>query len=153
MRKKARKPVNYVASTIYVTPSQHDYLRRRAYEEKRTAAEIIRELVAREMEVAHMGPEQISRAVYSAIHEYYCREAQAGRDTRCDIYYDPDTQDVRAVSSGAAHSSFYPGIRVLDNVQASDFLTDDDPATYTKDEFIDACMAAHGNVEIPEESV
>ena len=47
---KARKPVNYVASTIYVTPAQHDYLRRRAYEEKRTAAGIIRELIAREME-------------------------------------------------------------------------------------------------------
>ena len=47
---KARKPVNYVASTVYITPAQHDYLRRRAYEEKRTAAGIIRELVAREME-------------------------------------------------------------------------------------------------------
>jgi len=46
---KTRKPVNYVASTIYVTPAQHDYLRRRAYEEKRTAAGIIRELIAREM--------------------------------------------------------------------------------------------------------
>lgn len=47
---KTRKPVNYVASTIYITPAQHDYLRRRAYEEKRTAAGIIRELIAREME-------------------------------------------------------------------------------------------------------
>lgn len=91
--------------------------------------------------------EQISRAVYSAIHEYYCREARAGRDTRCDIYYDPDTQSVRAVSSGAD----YPGIKIMDNVQASDFLAYDNPATYTKDEFIDACMVAHGNVEIPEE--
>jgi hypothetical protein len=152
--RKTRKPVNYVASTIYVTPSQHDYLRRRAYEEKRTAAEIIRELVAREMEVAHM--EQISRNIYGAIHDWYMQYRET-EDTRsgfsfsptCDIYYDPDTQDVRAVSSVAD----YPGIRVLDNVQASDFLTDDDPATYTKDEFIDACMAAHGNVEIPEESV
>ena len=47
---KARKPVIYVASTVYITPAQHDYLRRRAYEERRTAAGIIRELVAREME-------------------------------------------------------------------------------------------------------
>ena len=47
---KTRKPVNYVASTIYVTPEQHVYLRRRAYEERRTAAGIIRELIAREME-------------------------------------------------------------------------------------------------------
>ena len=90
--------------------------------------------------------EQISRAVYSAIHEYYCRETQAGRDTHCDIYYNPDTQDVRAVSSGAD----YPGIKIMDNVQASDFLTYDNPATYTKDEFIDACLTAYGYVEIPK---
>jgi len=52
---KARKTTNYVASTIYITPAQHDYLRRRAYEEKRTAAGIIRELVAREMEKEEEG--------------------------------------------------------------------------------------------------
>lgn len=89
---------------------------------------------------------QISRAVYSAIHEYYCREAQAGRDTRCDIYYDPKTRDIRAVSSGIN----YPGIKIMNNVGASDFLTYDNPATYTKDEFIDACLAAYGYIEIPE---
>ena len=83
--------------------------------------------------------EQISRAIYSTVYE-------SCRNTRCDIYYDPDTHDVRAVSSGVS----YPGIRVLDNVGASDFLVYDDPETYTEDEFIDACMAAHGYVEIPE---
>jgi len=83
--------------------------------------------------------EQISRAVYSTVYE-------SCRNTRCDIYYDPDTHDVRAVSSGAS----YPGIRVLGNVGASDFLVYDDPATYTEEEFVEACLAAHGYVEIPE---
>ena len=83
--------------------------------------------------------EQISRAVYSVIYE-------SCRNTRCDIYYDPDTHDVRAVSSGVS----YPGIRVLDNVGASDFLVYDDPATYTEEEFVEACLAAYGYVEIPE---
>jgi hypothetical protein len=147
MRKKTRKPVNYVASTIYVTPSQHAYLRRRAYEEKRTAAEIIRELVAREMEVAHMGMEQISRNIYGAIHDWYMQYRETG-DTRCDIYVDPVTQDARAVSSGAN----YPGVRVLADVSANDCV-DSDPAEYTQDEFVEACLTAHGNVEIPEESV
>ena len=76
-----------------------------------------------------MVKEQISRAVYSVIYE-------SCRNTRCDIYYDPDTHDVRAVSSGAS----YPGIRVLDNVGASDFLVYDDPETYTEEEFIEACL-------------
>ena len=87
-----------------------------------------------------MVKEQISRTVYSVIYE-------SCRNTRCDIYYDPDTQDVWAVSSGAD----YPGIKIMDNVGASDFLVYDDPATYTEEEFIEACLIAHGYVEIPEE--
>ncbi len=39
----------------------------------------------------------------------------------------------------------------MDNVGASDFLVYDDPATYTEEEFVEACLAAHGYVEIPEE--
>lgn len=83
--------------------------------------------------------EQVSRTVYSTIYE-------SCRDTRCDIYYDPDTQDVWAVPSGIN----YPGIKIMNNVGASDFLVYDDPATYTEEEFVEACLAAHGYVEIPE---
>lgn len=90
--------------------------------------------------------ESLSFRVYMAIHEYYCQAVQAGRETRCNVYLDEDSGRITTTMVVDLEPGKRPGAMVLEDVSATDYI-DDDPSTYTPEEFATACMVAHGEIE------
>ena len=90
--------------------------------------------------------ESLSFRVYMAIHEYYCQAVQAGRETRCNVYLDEDSGRITTTMVVDLEPGKRPGAMVLKDVSATDYI-DDDPSTYTPEEFATACMVAHGEIE------
>lgn len=95
--------------------------------------------------------ESLSFRVYMAIHEYYCQAVQAGRETRCNVYLDEDSGRITTTITTTMVVDLEPGNRpgtmVMEDVSATDYI-DDDPSTYTPEEFAAACMVAHGEIEV-----
>lgn len=87
--------------------------------------------------------ESASYRIYAAIHEWYMRALETGTSLACDVYLDGDR--VRTAATGLQPGEV-PGRLILEDVTATDYI-DDDPATYTAEEFATACMMSHGEIE------
>ena len=82
----------------------------------------------------------LSFRVYMAIHSWYMRALEAGTHEACDVYLDGDR--IRTTLVGLDPGQV-PGELIIENTTATDYI-DDDPETYTPEEFATACIIAHG---------